>query len=47
MPAKSGNSKSAPPPQHRSADTGKYVTEKFAKEHPKTTVKESSPKPKK
>ena len=25
----------------RSADTGKYVTEKFAKKNPKTTVKET------
>lgn len=35
---------------HRSADTGKYVTEEYAKRHPKTTVKETDtvkPKPKK
>lgn len=27
--------------KHRSAVTGKYVTEKFAKKHPKTTVSET------
>ena len=26
---------------HRSADTGKFVTEKYADKHPKTTVKET------
>lgn len=35
---------------HRSAVTGQYVTEKYAKSHPKTTVSErtfkSSKKPK-
>jgi len=42
MPAKK-STPSAPksPPKFRSADTGKYVTPKFAKTHPKTTVKES------
>ena len=26
---------------HRSADTGRYVTEEYARKHPKTTVKET------
>lgn len=26
---------------YRSADTGKYVTERYAESHPKTTVKET------
>jgi len=26
---------------HRSAKTGKFVTEKYAKKHPNTTVKET------
>jgi hypothetical protein len=29
------------PPKYRRADTGRYTTEKYAKKHPKTTVKES------
>jgi len=27
--------------RHRDAGTGKYVTEEYAKRHPKTTVKET------
>ena len=27
--------------RHRDAGTGKYVTEQYAKKHPKTTVKET------
>ena len=30
----------APPPKHRDAETGQYVTKKYADKHPKTTVKE-------
>ncbi|TAV74252.1 multidrug transporter [Rhizobium leguminosarum] len=30
---------------HRSAETGRYVTEKYSDKHPKTTVSESRPKP--
>ena len=30
---------------YRSADSGRYVTEKYAKTHPKTTVKETKPDP--
>lgn len=33
--------KKKPPPKHRDAGTGRYVTEKYAKKHKKTTVKES------
>jgi len=33
-------------PKHRSAITGRYVTEEYAKKHPKTTVKETD-RPKK
>ncbi|RVI96122.1 multidrug transporter [Sinorhizobium medicae] len=29
----------------RSAVTGRYVTEEYAKKHPRTTVSESRPKP--
>lgn len=29
---------------HRSAETGRFVTKKFADSHPKTTVKESKKK---
>jgi len=41
----------ANPPKHyayKSAETGKFVTEKFADNHPKTTFKEriDPPKPK-
>jgi len=32
--------KRKPKPKHRSAVTGRYVTEDFAKKHPKTTVRE-------
>ena len=31
--------------RHRRADTGTYTTEKYAKEHPKTTVKETDKVP--
>jgi hypothetical protein len=40
MPKKPSSAPKSPP-KFRSADTGKYVTPKFAKTHPKTTVKES------
>jgi len=30
--------------RHRDADTGKYVTEQYAEENPKTTVKETDTK---
>lgn len=33
------------PKKHRSADTGQYVTESYAKRHPKTTVAETAKKP--
>ena len=33
--------------KHRSAETGKYVSEEFAKKHPKTTVAETEKKHKK
>ena len=36
--------KSSPSKQHRSAITGRYVTEKTAKRNPKTTVSESTKK---
>ena len=29
------------PPKYRRADTGQYTTPRYAKAHPKTTVKES------
>jgi len=44
MPSKKG------PPNYRDAGTGKFVTEKYAEKHPKTTEKEHNrppPKPKK
>lgn len=31
------------PAGHRSAKTGQYVTEKYAKKHPSTTVQETKP----
>lgn len=31
--------------KYRSAETGYYVTEEFAKKNPKTTVKETDKKP--
>ncbi len=31
--------------RYRSAETGNYVTEEFAKKNPKTTVKETDKKP--
>lgn len=40
MAAKSGKSGGSAP-KYRSAKTGKYVTPKYAKSHPATTVKES------
>ena len=33
--------------RHRSAITGRFITEKFAKKHPKTTVEETIKKAKK
>jgi hypothetical protein len=33
--------------KYRRADNGQYTTERYAKSHPKTTVKESAPTPKK
>jgi hypothetical protein len=33
------------PPKYRDADSGQYVTKKYADSHPKTTVKETD-KPK-
>lgn len=41
MAKKSTPSAPKSPPKYRSADTGQYVTPKYAKTHPKTTVKES------
>jgi len=36
------------PPNYRSAKTGKFVTEQYAKRHPSTTEKEhNKPQPKK
>lgn len=37
----SGRSKSSGSAKYRSAVTGKYVSSKYGKSHPKTTVKES------
>ncbi len=34
-------------PDYRSAKTGQFVTEQFAKRHPSTTVREINPPPKK
>lgn len=39
--------KTSPPPDYRSAKTGRFVTEDYAKRHPSTTVKERNPPPKK
>ena len=36
-----------PPPKYRSAESGEYVTKKYAKSHPKTTVKETDKSKKK
>lgn len=33
--------------KYRDAESGQYTTKKYADKHPKTTVKESAPKPKK
>ncbi|MCD6017666.1 MAG: hypothetical protein K0S53_787 [Bacteroidetes bacterium] len=33
-------------PKHRDAETGQYVTKKYADSHPKTTVKETDKKKK-
>jgi hypothetical protein len=38
MPAKKRDEKQK---RHRSADTGKFVTERYAKRHQKTTVSET------
>lgn len=40
MPKKSSSAPKSPP-KYRSAITGHYVSPKYAKTHPKTTVKES------
>jgi len=37
--------KSSVASQNRSAKTGRFVTEKYTKEHPSTTVKENNKKP--
>lgn len=37
---------STPPPKYRDADTGHYVTKKYADKNPKTTVKETDKKKK-
>jgi hypothetical protein len=37
--------KTTTPPDYRSAKTGRFVTEDFAKSHPATTVKERNPPP--
>ena len=31
--------------KYRDAESGQYTTKKYADKHPKTTVKESAPKP--
>jgi hypothetical protein len=37
---------SKPAPKYRDADSGQYVTKKYADNHPRTTVKETDkPKP--
>ncbi|MDN5274743.1 MAG: hypothetical protein JWP06_644 [Candidatus Saccharibacteria bacterium] len=36
-----------PAPKYRNAEDGKYVPPSYAKTHPKTTVKETGPHPKK
>lgn len=38
--------KTSPPPKYRDADSGHYVTKKYADKHPKTTVKETDKKKK-
>ena len=40
-------SKKPDPPDYRSAKTGRFVTEDYAKRHPATTVKERNPPPRK
>ncbi len=40
-----GSKSSGAGKSYRSAVTGKYVKEGYAKSHPKTTVSESKPKP--
>lgn len=42
MSSKKGSSK--PSSDYRSAVTGRFVSERFAKSHPKTTVKENNKK---
>lgn len=39
--------KSSDGSKYRDAESGEYVTKKYAESHPKTTVKESPPKKKK
>lgn len=43
MASKGGSSKGSGG-NYRSAKTGKYVTPKYGKSHPSTTVKEAPPK---
>ena len=38
------NAKKSPSPSYRSAKTGQYVTPKYGKSHPATTVKETNKK---
>jgi hypothetical protein len=44
MATKKSSSKSKGTTYYRSADSGKYVTKKYAEKHPKTTVKETDKK---
>jgi len=47
MTAKGNPSKGSggkPTTDNRSAETGRFVTEKYAEKHPKTTVKETNKK---
>ncbi|MEO6303735.1 MAG: hypothetical protein ABIP51_11255 [Bacteroidia bacterium] len=46
MAAKKTNKKSETTTHHRDAETGLYVTKKYADKHPKTTVKETDKKKK-
>lgn len=41
-PSPSKSSGSKPTTDYRSAKTGRFVTEKYAKKHPSTTVKEKN-----
>lgn len=37
-------SKTSKQVSHRSAETGRFVTERYATTHPKTTVRETNPR---